>query len=236
MSRELNPEQIIATLVTLGRRIHERFPDSGLSRVSRELLAVATECLALTERLRRPHWPIRIGIGVAIAGILAIASAALALLRLPAGIDGLGDLVQAIEAALNEVILIGVAIFFLLTLESRLKRRTALRSLYKLRSIAHIVDMHQLTKDPEYFLSSPMETPSSPRRSMTRFELVRYLDYCSELLSVTSKLAALHVQGFNDAVVLSAVNDVEALTAGLSGKIWQKIMILDATLPQQPAG
>jgi hypothetical protein len=35
------------------------------------------------------------------------------------------------------------------------------------------------------------------------------------------------VQRFDDPVTLSAVNDVENLTAGLSRKIWQKIMILD---------
>ena len=58
-------------------------------------------------------------------------------------------------------------------------------------------------------------------------ELGRYLDYCSELLSVTSKLAALLVQYFNDEVLLGAVNEIEALTTGLSGKIWQKIRLLE---------
>ena len=64
---------------------------------------------------------------------------------------------------------------------------------------------------------------------MTRFELGRYLDYCSELLSLVSKIAALYVQRFDDEVVLGAVNEVETLTNGLSRKIWQKIMILDTT-------
>jgi hypothetical protein len=63
---------------------------------------------------------------------------------------------------------------------------------------------------------------------MTRGDLARYLDYCSELLSITSKLAALYVQSLNDPVVLESVNGIQALTLGLSGKIWQKIMILDA--------
>ncbi|MGV3719517.1 MAG: hypothetical protein ACO1SX_01295, partial [Actinomycetota bacterium] len=48
-----------------------------------------------------------------------------------------------------------------------------------------------------------------------------------ELLSLASKLAALHVQYLNDPVVQSAVTDIEALAGGLSNKIWQKIMILD---------
>jgi hypothetical protein len=47
------------------------------------------------------------------------------------------------------------------------------------------------------------------------------------MLSLTSKVAALHVQYVRDPVVLSAVSDVEDLTAGLSQKIWQKISILE---------
>ena len=86
--------------------------------------------------------------------------------------------------------------------------------------------MHQLTKDPER-LSSGMNTPSSPQRRMTPFELARYLDYCSEMLAVTSKIAALYVQDFNDPVTLAAVDEVQDLTGGLSQKIWQKIMIFD---------
>ena len=70
---------------------------------------------------------------------------------------------------------------------------------------------------------------------VTRFELARYLDYCSELLALISKLAALHVQYLHDPVVLNAVNDIETLAASLSGKIWQKIMILDLALPEQGA-
>jgi hypothetical protein len=95
--------------------------------------------------------------------------------------------------------------------------------------MAHIIDMHQLTKDPERSLNHDRktDTASSPKRTLTPFELTRYLDYCAEALSVISKLAALYVQRFDDPVTLSAVNDIEQLTSGLSRKIWQKIMIVD---------
>ena len=62
--------------------------------------------------------------------------------------------------------------------------------------------------------------------ALTPSQLNRYLDYCSELLSVISKVAALYAQQLNDPVVLAAVNEVEALTTGLSSKIWQKLVIL----------
>jgi hypothetical protein len=62
---------------------------------------------------------------------------------------------------------------------------------------------------------------------MSQFELIRYLDYCTEMLSLTGKLAALYMQNMRDPVIIEAVNEIEDLTTGLSRKIWQKIMILN---------
>ena len=64
---------------------------------------------------------------------------------------------------------------------------------------------------------------------MSPFELGRYFDYCSELLSLIAKIGAVYVQDFTDAVALGAVDEVENLTTGLSRKIWQKIMVLEST-------
>ena len=97
------------------------------------------------------------------------------------------------------------------------RRAHDLRALRELRSIAHIIDMHQLTKDPER---------TDPDRPMTARELGRYLDYCSEMLSLTGKVAALYVQDFEDDVALQAVNEIEDLTTGLARKIWQKLSIV----------
>src|SRR5437016_14437253 len=85
--------------------------------------------------------------------------------------------------------------------------------------------MHQLTKDPESYFAQ--KQAASPRRPMSPFELTRYLDYCSDAMALIAKIAALYVQGFQDEVLLDAVDDVEDLTAGFSRKIWQKITILE---------
>ena len=53
-----------------------------------------------------------------------------------------------------------------------------------------------------------------------------YLDYCSELLSLTSKAAALCAEESTDALVLDTVSEIENLTTGMSRKIWQKISLL----------
>jgi hypothetical protein len=133
-----------------------------------------------------------------------------------------------IEAALNMTLLGIGALFFAVSLEDRLKRRRALAELHAFRSFAHVIDMHQLTKDPGTLLGRGPTTASSPRRIMSRYELTRYLDYCSEMLSLIGKLTALYAQNLPDPVVIEAVNDIEELTANFSRKVWQKISILES--------
>jgi hypothetical protein len=67
---------------------------------------------------------------------------------------------------------------------------------------------------------------SGGERQMNQFELTRYLDYCSEMLSITAKCAALYAERLNDAVVVDTVGDIERLTSELSSKIWQKITMV----------
>ena len=112
-------------------------------------------------------------------------------------------------------------------LEDRLKRDRTLRMVHKLRTVAHIVDMHQLTKDPEAIITGAPPTASSPARTLSEAELRRYLDYSCELLALVGKVAALYAEGFADPVILDAVDDLEDLTAGLIGKIWQKLMMME---------
>jgi hypothetical protein len=134
---------------------------------------------------------------------------------------------QGIDAAMNVAVLTGAALLFAVTLEDRIKRRQSLRDLDVFRSIAHVIDMHQLTKDPGTLLYRGPDTAASPKRTMTRYELTRYLDYCSEMQALTGKLAALYAQYLPDPIIIDAVNDIEELTANFSRKVWQKISILE---------
>jgi hypothetical protein len=214
------PKRSPGTADRIAQRIGERFPDSGLSHVSRELctLSVATE--ARVERLQRPDWRARAILAVGLLLIVGVAGGVFFLAARELTLaSSVSDFFQGLDSAINDLIFVALGVFFLFTLESRVKRRVALRALDDLRGIAHIIDMHQLTKDPEHVIRGASTTPSSPARTMSRVDLTRYLDYCSELLSVTSKLAALHVQSLNDPVVLDSVNGIQALTVGLSGKI-----------------
>lgn len=232
---ELKVDLILKTLRQLHERIVERFPGSGLSKVSAELNQVAEEIKDLLYHLRNPIWILRILNIIAIAAIVIVMIGAVTISReLSAGIDGLAELIQVAEAAMNELVLLAIAIFFFITLEGRFKRRLALKSIHRLRSLTHVVDMHQLTKDPAHILGNEISSaPDSPKRHMTDQELTRYFDYCNDMLALISKLAALHAQYMEDSVVLNAVTEVEHLAQGLSAKIWQKIMILDVVAPAE---
>ncbi len=229
---ELDPKHILATLEKLHLRIEERFPDSGLGKVSGELSQVSLAIVDLVKKLPKPLWSIRfltviaIGLMIGLAGWLCVFT----IRYIPAGESGLMEVLQGAESATNEVIFLALAILFFATIENRIKRKAALDSLHRLRSIAHVVDMHQLTKDPSHLVENGVETKYPPGRKMTAQELTYYLDFCTELLAINSKLAALHVQYLQDSEVLKTVTEVEMLAHELSNKIWQKIMILDVMI------
>lgn len=230
--RTLDPEKIEGTLERLCRRVESRFPESGLSRVCRELHEIAGRTTATAAWIARPILALRLSVALLVGLILAGLLVTLAALRAPIEPLSFTDLVQTLEAGINDVVLLGAAIFFLATLETRLKRRRALRAIHELRAIAHVIDMHQLTKDPERVLERGTHSGIVTVRPLTRFDLGRYLDYCSEALSLTGKVAALYIQNFDDPVALQAVNEIEDLTTGLSRKIWQKLMVLYAMGPE----
>ena len=227
-SRSLDPAAVARTIETLCRRVEKRFPDSGLARVCGELDRVARRTAATVAWIERPILPLRVATVLLAALMVAGLVVSVAALRPAARPVSVTELVQGLESGINDLLFVGAAIFFLVTIESRIKRRRALRAIHELRAIAHVIDMHQLTKDPEWVLDRGRETGVLQPRTLSRFELSRYLDYCSEALSLTGKVAALYIEGFQDPVALQAVNEVEDLTTGLSRKIWQKLMILYA--------
>lgn len=228
MYRSLDSEKILATIGTLGRRIEERFPDSGLGRVCQELLTIAGESQERTAWIAKPQRSLRFVAGALVTFIAGGLLLVLANASWPQSGFDLVVLVQVSEAGLNIFLLLSAAILFLITAETRVKRRRALKAIHELRALAHVIDMHQLTKDPERLMARRTTTPSSPKQNLSPADLGRYLDYCSEMLSLIGKLAALYVQKFDDPVALAAVNEVEDLTTALSGKIWQKIMIINS--------
>ena len=227
-THKLDANKIIETIHLLHKRINERFPKSGLSYACAELHTIAQESKIHCEWLQKPQILLRTGVGIVILILVMIL-----LLGINSSVDfsaiheiEFTDFFQVLDAGMNTVVLIGAALLFLVTFEARKKQKRAMAAIHQLRALSHVIDMHQLTKDPERSFSSDKRTFSSPKQTMNAFELTRYLDYCAEMLSLVSKVAALYTQSFDDTVILKEVNELESLTIGLSSKIWQKIMII----------
>jgi len=228
--RRLDTEKVVDTMDRLSRRIAERFPDRGLYRVSEEILAVAREAKQRCKVIGRPHLGLRLLGGTLALGMLGLLGYELVTLDyqpLSEREMSVKDFVELLEPTLGSIVFFGAALLFLFSLENRFKRARALESLHELRSLAHVIDMHQLTKDPERLRGRGPDTASSPKQDMTPFLLSRYFDYCAEMLAVLSKIAALYVQDYDDPVALETVDQIENLTTGLSRKIWQKMMVLE---------
>ena len=223
--RALDPTKIVETLEKLELRIASRFPGSGLSRVCSGLIEVAKQTSHRIEYVSRPNWVLRLLLITMVGAGLVILVYLASQVSTMKGTDEWSDAVQGLDALFNLLVLLGGGAFFVSTLETRWKRTRALTALHELRSIVHVIDMHQLTKDPSAM--DAVRTPNSPDRNLTPIELVRYLDYCSEMLSLTAKCSALYAERLSDSVVIDTVGDLERLTSDLSNKIWQKITIIE---------
>lgn len=222
-------EHVGVTVAQLERRIKARFGERGLTKAARDLgrlvALIETEAGQSRERLRRATLTARaVGVVIVVATVAALAFS----LR-SAVLDGLADTtdwVPLIESVVNDLVYAAIALFFLWAVPERLERRSMLRLLHRLRSLAHVIDMHQLSKDPEQVSPTYTATAESVRHGLDADQLHHYLSYCSEMLSLTAKTAALCAEHSADAVVLENVSNVETLTTELCSKIWQKISLL----------
>jgi hypothetical protein len=184
--------------------------------------------------LSRPNLLVRLGVSMLLAVSVAALIYAVSRINWSQASDTVFSVFQGVDAVFNMLVLLGAGALFLVTFEARLKRERALADLHELRSIVHVIDMHQLTKDPASTVALGKSTTSSPARMLGPFELARYLDYCSEMLSLCAKAAALYAQYVKDPVVMSAVTEIEQLASNLSSKIWQKIMIVQSGIIPRP--
>ena len=227
----LKNERIIETIAKLQQRISDRFPNSGLADLCGQLHQVSQQAAEKSDKISQPIVWIRISSYLLAATLLALILALIYYATQNLGIKdedlSFDNVIQTFDAAASGGLFIGAAIYFLINLEKRIKRGQALAAVHELRSIAHIIDMHQLTKDPERLFGTYQGTSNSPKETMSVLQLGRYLDYCTEMLSLNGKIAALYINQYDDPEVVAAVGEVEQLCTGLSRKIWQKIMVLN---------
>jgi hypothetical protein len=224
MKAQIRKEKLSETVKKINAQIEERFPGAGLSKLATEIAEAIDDAGKRAEAISRPHIWLRVGLGllvlIAVGGMVAYFR------------DGMEQkpawqiVVEFLDATKGSTALIVAAVVFLYTLEPRFKRRRALRALHELRGLAHLIDMHQLSKNPTD-IGRPVVSLVVAGRPLDAESMRLYLHYCTELLAVVSKIGQLYVQDFPDSEALAAVNQFENLATGLSSKIWQKLMILD---------
>jgi len=226
MYKELKIEKITSTINKLLTRINDRFPETGISGVCEELHSCAQKIEYNIQYIAKPNRWIQLSVFMVVLVFFATLIYSISIIEWEFNKPSLADVIQITEALINDVILVGAALFFLFSIENRIKRQKALKELHQLRSLAHVIDMHQLTKDPSIVHSEYQRTQHSPERKITAFELQRYLDYCSEMFSLIGKLAAKFSESLPEPTIVSAANNIESLCTGLSQKVWQKMDFL----------
>lgn len=225
---ELEPQRIVMTVELVCERIETRLPGRGLIAVARHVRSAAGDAVGMVEAINRPILPIRLGSAALVLVIAWVVGKLIFHLRFT---DATGwEMLEGIDAGISAAIYLSLMVLFLVTLETRIRRRRALRAIQELRALAHVIDMHQLSKDPEQVLEDAPFAHDRDDNPLAPKLLGRYLDYCADLLSLIGKVAALYAQNTQDGIVLQAVEEVETLTSTMATKIWQKIMILDQVL------
>src|SRR5271166_2253490 len=138
--RHLDPNKLINTSAALTAWIDKDFNHAHLAQVAANVNRLTQEAVVMAERIRRPIWPLRIGIWGLILAFVAGAVHQLVTHRLD-------EILHFIDETKGVALYIGVFLLAFITLEVRFKRRRALKAIGELRAVAHIVDMHQLAKD-----------------------------------------------------------------------------------------
>lgn len=141
MFLNLDIDKTLDTIDLLGKRISERFPMSGLSGVCDELLGIARNSKQRMAWISKPNYYLRISIILILAIGLFAMFYSISYMDISIRTIDIAEFVQVSEAAINDIVLIGAAIFFLTTIETRIKRARALDALHELRTIAHVIDI-----------------------------------------------------------------------------------------------
>lgn len=226
---QLSAEHVGSTVAQLERRILARFGERGLTKAVRDLGGLVTRVQEEADESHvRQRRRTRLARTISLTIVGATVFALIFTMR-SAVIDGLArpvDWVPLVESVINDLVFAAIAVLFLWAIPERLERRSLLGLLHRLRSLAHVIDMHQLSKDPEQVSATYEPTEQSIRHGLDADQLHHYLAYCSEMLSLTAKTAALCGEHTSDGVVLDTISTIETLTTELSNKIWQKISLL----------
>src|SRR5829696_8704785 len=147
MKLQLRDDKLLETAEKIRQRITERFPNSGLSQVAAEIIQITRDAIGRAKAISRPNLWLRAGqvvlLLIAVAGVVTYMQTRAD--QKPAW----QTVLDFLDVTKGSVAILAATAIFLFTLETRFKRRRALQAVHELRAMAHLIDMHQLTKDPD---------------------------------------------------------------------------------------
>lgn len=147
MKRELREDKLLETVSKIQKQIAARFPASGLAVVAADVVQVTQEAMARARAIRSPNrWMqaclVLLGL-IAVGGVVAYVQSRTDETTL------WQRTWHFLDEAKGSAAILTAATIFVVTSETRMKRKRALKAVHELRAIAHIIDMHQLVKDPD---------------------------------------------------------------------------------------
>lgn len=223
----LDTKKVLISISKLNARIEDRLPDSSLLVTCHDFHITALKCQEILNDILKPNYFLRIICGLVIAISLLGVFYGFTLIELKVQ-RTIFDIATFAEASINNILLIGAAYYFIFNLEKRFERAKAIKYMNILSGYVHVVDMHQLTKDPHVYCEAyKFSSEHSPERLLSPFEFQRYLIYCTEFLSLISKVSAIFSHSIEDNAVAKNADEIENLSSLISNKIWQKLIILE---------
>jgi len=219
-NRRLDPEKLTSTASQIASWLKGEFPQAHLTVVAEDVCKLTREATAKAGAIARPAWPLRLLLLLLFAGVV------FGLYQWVKQND-----IRTVMKLADDMKFAGMyivaAVVFLITLEMKWKRLRVLRAVHELQSVCHIIDMHQLAKDPS--IERFREQRDDFGNALFYEKVDEYLHACTALLAIVSKLGQLYIDRFPDPVATKAVNDFEETCTGLSTKIWSKIIYLNQT-------
>jgi hypothetical protein len=212
----LDPARIIETAEDLARRVGEKLPGSRLSAFAVALVQIARQTDGRAREARRPILAIRL------ASALATAASLLGLWYLASRIHTrwefgtITEVFEAADAGFNLVVILAGALWFLITLEARIKRRKALESIEELREFIHVIDVTQLYYTPDLYAPHSADSLSPLDLDYT------YLLFCTQMLGVIGNLAPLYTRGAAGDSIMRAAAEVEIFANATAAKLLSK--------------
>lgn len=215
VKHRLDSARIVETADYLSRELGTQLPGSSLAGLADALAKIARAPDDQTRQARKPIYVLRaasaIAIGVAVVALALVARHVHARWEFAT----ITDLFAGLQAGVNLLVLLAGALWFLVSIEARIKRRRTLQSIGELREFLHVIDVTQLYYTPDFYSAAP---------AMGKLKLDHtYLLCCTRMLGLIGNLAALHARGTSADSILRASFELELLANTITAKLQSKV-------------